>query len=95
MIFQKLIDTFIEGSTSGISGTATKPGNLKIIGNQLIHYNTPILERHENKFILNITRYSLQTGQVQKKIKATIDEKDLLYVKGIEKGPKTTLKDFI
>lgn len=95
MNFQELINVFIEGAKEGVAGTAKRPGNLKIEGNQLIHYNTPILERYGNKFILNITRYSLQTGQVQKKVKETIPEENLIYVKSVEKGPQTTLKSFI
>lgn len=65
--FQQVIDMFIDGSKEGYSGTKENQGNLKIKGDQLIHYSTPIAERFENKYILNTTRYSVQTGQVQKR----------------------------
>lgn len=67
--FQQLINMFVDGATEGYSGTKTNRGNLKIVGDQLIHYNTPIAERFGNKIILNTTRYSLQTGQLQKRLK--------------------------
>lgn len=95
MTFQELIDKFLNGAEKGVSGSEKKPGNLKIEKNQLIHYQTPILERHGANYILNITRYSLQTGQVQKKIKSKITEKNLVYVKSVERGPHTTLANFI
>ena len=92
--FQQLIEMFIDGETSAVSGTPKNPGTLKIEGNQLIHYSTPILERYNDKYILNISRYSIQTGQVQKKIKATIPEEKLLQVKKIPSGKKLFLKDY-
>lgn len=95
MNFQELINSFIEGKKNGVAGTTNKPGNLKIENDQLIHYNTPILERYGNKFILNITRYSLQTSMVQKKIKASIPEDNLIFVKSVGKDLQITLKDFI
>ncbi len=93
--FQMLIDMFIDGETDAVSGTAKNPGTLRIVGNQLIHYNTPILERYKNKYILNISRYSIQTGQVQKKIKATIPEDKLLFVKRIPSDKKISLKEYL
>lgn len=39
--FQQIIDLFVDGATEGYSGTKTNKGNLKIEGNQLIHYSTP------------------------------------------------------
>ena len=93
--FQQLIDMFINGETNAISGTAKNPGTLKIDGDQLIHYNTPILERTSDKYILNITRYSLQTGQVQKKIKASIPEENRISVKHVPSDTRLRLIDYI
>lgn len=58
----ELINKFLEGSTAG------KAGNLRICGNQLVHYNTAIAERYDGGIILNNTRYSLVTGKIQKMI---------------------------
>lgn len=41
-------------------------GNRHVLNNQYLHYKTPILERYEDKYILNQTRYSIVTGQIQK-----------------------------
>ena len=62
-----LVKAFVDGATEGDALS------LHIRGDQLVHYNTAILERHEDNFILNYTRYSLATGKVQKMITDTID----------------------
>ena len=93
--FQQLIEMFLDGETDAISGTPKNPGTLRIVGNQLIHYNTPILERLDSKFIFNVTRYSLQTGQVQKKIKAIIPEESLILVKKVPSDKDISLKEYI
>lgn len=95
LTFQYIIDAFIDGETDIVSGTKSSPGNLKVIENQLIHYNTPIAERYNDKFIVNITRYSIQTGQVQKKIKESISEEKLIFVKRVPSDMKGSLKDYI
>ncbi|HBL81975.1 MAG TPA: hypothetical protein DD391_05150 [Clostridiales bacterium] len=76
--FQQLIDSFLSGETEGVSGSQSNPGTLKISGNQLIHYSTPIAERYNDKIIFNVSRYSLQTGQLQKELKASIPETSAL-----------------
>ena len=93
--FQQVIDMFIDGATEGYSGTKTNQGNLKIKDDQLIHYSTPIAERFDDKFILNTTRYSLQTGQLQKKIKATIPEEKRIDVKRVPSDTQVSLKEYI
>jgi hypothetical protein len=93
--FQQVIDLFIDGATEGYSGTKNNKGNLQIKGNQLIHYNTPIAERLGDKFILNISRYSLQTGQLQKKIKESIPEDKRIDIKRVPSETQQSLKDFI
>ncbi|SCJ65748.1 Uncharacterised protein [uncultured Ruminococcus sp.] len=93
--FQQVINLFVDGATEGYSGTKTNQGNLKIKGEQLIHYNTPIAERYGDMFILNTTRYSLQTGQLQKKIKATIPEEKRIDVKRVPSDTTVSLKDYI
>lgn len=92
---QQLIEAFLNGETEGITGTANNPGTLKIRGNQLIHYETPILERYKNKYIFNVTRYSLITGQVQKKIKAMVDEKNRIDIKQVPSNINSSLSEYI
>lgn len=91
----QLVESFLEGCKEGVSGTATNPGNLKIRNNQLIHYETPILERYNGKYILNITPYSIQTVQLQKKIKTVIDSKSRIEVKRVPRGIRGSLSEYI
>ena len=44
---------------------------------------------------MNITRYSLQTGQFQKKIKNEIPEENRISVKQVPRDISTSLKDYI
>lgn len=93
--FQQLIDSFLSGETEGRSGSQSNPGTLKIAGNQLIHYSTPIAERYNDKIILNISRYSLQTGQLQKKLKASIPEDIRIDVKRVPSDAAVSLSNYI
>ena len=86
--FQNLIDMFIAGKTSGVSGTR---GNLKIVGDQLIHYDTVIAERYNKKIIVNETRYSRITGQIQKMLKQSISNESIIIVGGVPKNDRTSL----
>lgn len=70
-------------------------GNGHVRNDQYIHYWTPILERYGDKYILNYSRYSLATGQLQKKMKNTIPTDKLIIVKGVTENYKGSLKDFI
>ncbi|WP_029071021.1 hypothetical protein [Kandleria vitulina] len=91
---EQLIESFMDGDTNGITGTKSSPGDLKIIGDQLIHYMTPILERYNtDSYIFNMTQYSIQTGRVQKIIKAKI--KDYIIVKKIPRDYKGKLSDYV
>ena len=70
-------------------------GNGHVRNNQYIHYQTPILERYDDKYILNQTRYSIVTGQIQKRMRNAIPEDKIIIVKGVSEGYKGSLKDFI
>lgn len=91
----QLIEKFINGEEEGYTGTDLNPGTLKIIRDQLIHYDTVILERYNDVFILNTTRYSLQTGKVQKKIKERIDEFNRLHVEQVPINTTQSLQTFL
>ena len=93
--FQQVIDQFIAGDKEGYSGTSKNHGNLKIEGDQLIHYSTPILERLGEKYIFNVTRYSLPTGQLQKKIKASISKDLIIEVKRVPSDTKESLVEYM
>lgn len=80
MNFTDLILSFISGATEGYTGTKNNPGNLKILGNLLIHYDTTIMERTDEGLLLNLTHYSIQTGRLQKMIKGMVPESDYTAV---------------
>lgn len=70
-------------------------GNGHVRNDQYIHYWTPILERYEDKYIFNQTRYSVITGQIQKRIKNAIPSEKLIVVGRIPENYSGRLKDFI
>jgi hypothetical protein len=90
-----IINEFVEGAVDGVSGNKSNPGNLKIKENQMIHFNTPILERNELGYIINMTRYSIQTGRLQKLINELITEDLLIVVLRVPMDYKGSLSDFI
>ena len=67
--FEQLIKNFIAGMPDTDIGAQSATGTLKIVGDQLVHYRTPIAERWEDKIIVNISRYSLATGKLQKQLR--------------------------
>lgn len=86
---QELIEAFLNGATDGTVKS------LSVDGDQLVHYNTAIAERYDDKVILNYTRYSLATGRVQKMITDTVDADTLVYVSGVPSDTRKTLVDFL
>lgn len=70
-------------------------GNGHVRNDQYIHYWTPILERYEDKYIFNQTRYSVITGQIQKRIKNAIPSEKLIVVGRVPENYSGRLKDFI
>lgn len=70
-------------------------GNGHVRNDQYIHYWTPILERYEDKYIFNQTRYSVITGQIQKRMKNAIPSEKLIVVGKVPENYNGSLKDFI
>ena len=70
-------------------------GNGHVKNNQYLHFWTPIMERYEDKIILNQTRYSLVTGRLQKQMKELIPSDKIIFVSKVPEGYKGSLKDFI
>lgn len=89
-----VIENFIAGIKEGESGSVSSTKTVRIKGEQLIHYSTPIIERDEDGFILNISRYSLATGQLQKRMKEMLPE-GYRTVKRVPQDYDGSLKDFL
>lgn len=92
MNFKQVVQSFIEGV---VEGQSAGQGNLRIKGDVLIHYSTPILERNGESYVLNFTRYSIVTGRLQKQIQEMISEDKITEVFRVPEGYKESLKDFI
>lgn len=92
---KNVIELFKNGETNAVSGTKSNPGNVKISGDKLIHYWTPILERYENGYLLNMTRYSVQTGRLQNYIRELIPVELLKVVSRVPSDYKGSLSDFL
>lgn len=89
-----VIENFIAGIKEGECGSVSSTKTIRIKGDQLIHYSTPIIERDEDGFILNISRYSLATGQLQKRMKEMLPE-GYRTVKRVPRDYYGSLKDFL
>ena len=85
-----LIKDFIINTAS-----AGNVGEAKIFNNQLIHFNTPILERTNNGFIFNRTSYSDVTRFFQKKILSNLQNQEFVQVDKVSQGYKGSLADFL
>lgn len=93
--FEQVIKNFMDGATQDEDEAKSSTGTLKIQGDQLIHYWIPIAERSDGKIIVNITRYSLVTGKLQKQLKELVPESIYVAVRGVGEGYKGSLTDFL
>lgn len=93
--FERVIKNFMSGMSEKEDGAKSSTGTLKIQGEQLIHYWTPIAERANGKIIVNISRYSLATGRLQKQLKELVPEDKYVTVKGVRENYKGSLLDFL
>lgn len=87
-----IVHTFVNGATEGRCGGA---GNLVISGNKLIHYQTIISERVDDKYIINMTRYSIVTGRIQKEIENSVPQNSRLIVTRVPEGYRGSLKEYL
>ncbi|HEL1234560.1 TPA: hypothetical protein TVN79_002055 [Streptococcus equi subsp. zooepidemicus] len=91
MTQEQLIDEFLNGATEGICGGS---GNLKIKGDKLVHYQTAIAERYGEKIIINVTRYSLVTGRLQKMLNQKVAEEKQIIARRVKEGHNGSLVEF-
>jgi len=89
-----LIGAFLSGGGDGFSGTSLALSNTRIIGNQIVHFGTVILERDNSSIIFNQTNYSFQTSRLQKSILSLIKDKKFVSVKNVPMGYRGSLADF-
>ena len=70
-------------------------GNVSIKDGIFYHYWTPMIERYNNLFILNVSNYSDVTRFLQRKIKSVIPQEKIVEVKSVPEGYKGRLQDFL
>lgn len=93
--FENVISNFISGMLDSEDEAVSTTKTLKIQGDQLIHYWTPIAERRDGTIIVNITRYSLATGKLQKQLREMVPKEQYVTVKGVREGYKGSLADYL
>ncbi len=91
MTQEQLIDEFLNGATEGVCGGS---GNLKIKEDKLIHYQTAIAQRYGEKVIINVTRYSLVTGRLQKMLNQKVEEEKQIVARRVKEGHNGSLIEF-
>lgn len=95
MTIKNLIELFLSGSKEGSTGTKSMLGNLKIRGDKLFHYDTVIAERTDSgSFIINLSQYSIQTGNVQKQLKQALLGQEYVIVKKVPRDYSGSLDFF-
>lgn len=70
-------------------------GNVSIKDGIFYHYWTPMIERYDGKYIVNVSKYSDVTRFLQRKIKSIIPQDQIIEIKGVPEGYKGRLKDFL
>lgn len=92
---KELISAFIKGEKDGFAGSSPVLSNMRIKGDQLYHYQTPIIQRDGIRFIVNMTGYSPQTKRLQETVLDLTKELELVIVRGVPQDFKGRLIDFI
>ena len=94
MKIRNVIDLFLDGAENGHTGTKSCPGNLKIVKDKLFHYDTVIAERVNETIYVNLSQYSIQTGNVQKQLKEALNDTKYAAVKKVPRDYKGSLVDY-
>lgn len=84
------IREYVNNNTDNIEN-----GNVSIKDGIFYHYWTPMIEKLDGKYIVNVSKYSDVTRFLQRKIKSIIPAEQIIEVKGIPEGYKGRLKDFL
>ena len=70
-------------------------GNVKIVDDIFYHFDTPIIEKYNGKFILNASNYSDVTRFLQKKIRNVIPKELIIEVNKVPINFKGSLKEYV
>lgn len=93
--FEKVIKAFMGGADESHEHSISSTKTLKIVGDKLINYQTVILQRYNEKYLFNYTRYSLPTGMLQKQILSLIPEDIIIRVYNVPINYSGSLSSYI
>ena len=77
---QEVISKFVNFTESAATA------NVRSNGDKLFNYGTCIAQRHEGKFIVNTTRYSVTTSKIQCYVRRELSGYDVIEVTGVPRG---------
>lgn len=80
MTNQEVISKFVNFAESAATA------NVRSTGDKLFNYATCIAQRHEGKFIVNNTRYSVTTSKMQCYVRRELSGYDVIEVTGVPRG---------
>ena len=92
MTQQELVLEFLNGECEEMSD---KNGNLRINKDHLIHYQTAISQKYDDKVIVNVTRYSIVTGRIQKMLIDSIVPENLITAHKVPEGYRGDLRQYV
>ena len=82
MTNQEVISKFVNFAESAATA------NVRSTGDKLFNYYTCIAQRHEGKYLLNVTRYSITTSKIQCYVRRELSDHDVIEVTSVPRGTR-------
>ena len=82
MTNQEVISKFVNFAESAATA------NVRSTGDKLFNYETCIAQRHEGKYLLNVTRYSITTSKIQCYVRRELSDHDVIEVTSVPRGTR-------
>ena len=79
---QEVISKFVNFAESAATA------NVRSTGDKLFNYYTCIAQRHEGKYLLNVTRYSITTSKIQCYVRRELSDHDVIEVTSVPRGTR-------
>ena len=79
---QEVISKFVNFAESAATA------NVRSNGDKLFNYGTCIAQRHEGKYLLNVTRYSITTSKIQCYVRRELSDHDVIEVTSVPRGTR-------
>lgn len=79
---QEVISKFVNFAESAATA------NVRSSGDKLFNYGTCLAQRHEGKFIVNVTHYSVTTSKMQGYLRRELSNKVVIKVTSVPMGTR-------